>query len=97
MTEPTVTVFGGATAARCQARSKRSGQQCRKPALKGKRTCRIHGGASTGPITPQGRERCAEARTVHGREGREKRRQRAAKLHELRELEAVMLGLGMLG
>jgi len=97
MTESTVTVFGGATSARCQARSKRSGQQCRKAAMRGKRVCRTHGGASTGPRTPQGRERCAQALTVHGREGRWVRLQRAEKLRELRELEAVMVRLGMLG
>ena len=97
MTEPTVTVFGGATAARCQARSKRSGEQCAKAAMRGKSVCRTHGGLSTGPRTPQGRERCAAARTVHGREGRETRRQRAAKLRELRQIEAVMVGLGMFG
>lgn len=97
MTEPTVTVFGGATAARCQARSKRSSKQCAKAAMRGKRVCRIHGGASTGPRTPQGRDRCAQARTVHGREGRETRRHRAATLRELREIEAMMVGLGMLG
>ncbi|WP_363319798.1 HGGxSTG domain-containing protein [Roseovarius sp.] len=97
MLEDQITVFGGATAARCQARSKRSGQQCRKPAIKGKRVCRTHGGVSTGPRTPQGRQRCAEARMVHGREGRETRNQRAAKLRELRQIEAVMVRLGMVG
>ena len=97
MTEPTVTVFGGATALRCQARSKRSGAQCRKAAIKGKRVCRTHGGTSTGPRTLQGRERCANARTVHGREGRAARLVRAEKLRELRQIEAVMMELGMIG
>ncbi|MHA7852521.1 HGGxSTG domain-containing protein [Roseovarius sp.] len=96
MTEPTVTVFGGATAARCQARSKRSGQQCAKAAMRGKSVCRTHGGASTGPRTPQGRERCAAAKIVHGHERRQMRRRRSQKLRELRQLEAVMVGLGML-
>ena len=95
MNSATLTVFGRATAARCQARSKRSGQQCRKAAIKGKRVCRTHGGASTGPRTPQGRERCAEARTLHGREGREVRRVRAEKLRELRQIKAVMVRLAM--
>jgi hypothetical protein len=97
MFEDQITIFGGATAPRCQAQSKRSGQQCCKPAIRGKRVCRTHGGTSTGPRTPQGRERCAEARTVHGWEGRDTRRQRAAKLRDLREIEAVMVILGMMG
>ena len=33
----------------CQAKSKSSGGQCRRSAVKGKRVCRVHGGASTGP------------------------------------------------
>ena len=97
MNSATITVFGGATAPRCQARSKRSGEQCRKAAIKGKRVCRTHGGASTGPKTQEGRQRCAEARTVHGRERRAIRLARAEKLRELREIEAVMVGLGMFG
>jgi len=95
MTKPTVTVFGGGTAARCQACSKRSGEQCRKAAIKGKRVCRTHGGASTGPKTPEGRQRCAEAHLVHGRERRATRLIRAEKLRELRELEVFMMRLGM--
>lgn len=96
MLEPTVTVFGHAEAARCQARSKRSGRQCRKPALKGQAVCRIHGGRSTGPTTPEGRQRCAEARVIHRRERRQTRRVRAEKLRELRQLQGLMAELEML-
>jgi len=89
--------FGGRVAARrCQARSKRSGEQCRKPAMRGKAVCRTHGGASTGAKTQQGRERCAQAKTIHGWETREIRRKRAEKLKELRELEKAMVSLGMI-
>ena len=95
MTEIFITVFGS-VAARCQAKSKRSGVQCRKPAVRGKTVCRTHGGASTGPKTQQGRERCAQAKTVHGWETREIRRKRADKLRELRELEWAMLAFGMI-
>lgn len=95
MNSATLTVFGGAIAPRCQARAKRSGEQCRKPAIKGKRVCRTHGGVSTGPRTVEGRQRCAEARTVHGRERRGARLQRAEKLRELRRIKAMMVGLGM--
>ena len=95
VTESFTTSFG-AVAARCQAKSKRSGAQCCKPAMRGKAVCRTHGGASTGAKTQQGRERCAQAKTVHGWETREIRRRRADKLRELRELEGAMLALGML-
>jgi len=93
--EPFTTSFGAA-AARCQAKSKRSGAQCRKPAMRGKAVCRTHGGASTGPTTQQGRERCAQAKTIHGWETREIRRTRGQKLKELRELEGAMLAVGMI-
>lgn len=82
--------------ARCQARSKRSGEQCRKTACRGKSVCRTHGGTSTGPKTDAGKARCAEAKTVHGRERRTMRVLRAAKLKELRPLEGLMLGFGMI-
>nr|WP_305849377.1 HGGxSTG domain-containing protein [Nordella sp. HKS 07] len=35
---------------RCSART-RSGKQCQKPALKGKKRCQLHGGKSTGAPT----------------------------------------------
>jgi hypothetical protein len=86
--------FSATTARRCKARSKRSGEQCRKAAVLGKAVCLAHGGASTGPRTAAGRERCAEARTVHGWEGRKTREVRAEKLRELRELEHYIKGKG---
>jgi hypothetical protein len=39
----------------------RKGTPCRCKPLPGKRRCKFHGGASTGPKTPEGRERIAEA------------------------------------
>jgi len=89
------TSFGNA-APRCQAKSKRSGQQCSKPAMRGKAVCRTHGGASTEPKTLEGRKRCAEARTIHGREGRATRQRRAEKLKELLELERFMIDAGLI-
>jgi hypothetical protein len=94
--EPYTNAFGVAVP-RCKALSKRSGKQCRKAACRGKSVCRTHGGASTGPKTDAGKARCAEAKTVHGRERRTMRVLRATKLKELRQLEGVMIGLGMLG
>lgn len=46
---------------RCQAKAKRSGQQCKKPALRGRRVCQVHGGRSTGPRTQDGKARSAAA------------------------------------
>jgi hypothetical protein len=42
-------------APRCTARSKRSGQQCQGPAVRGKRVCRMHGG-SKGSGAPTGKQ-----------------------------------------
>lgn len=36
-------------AARCTARSKRSGQPCRAPAVRGHRVCRMHGAGGGAP------------------------------------------------
>jgi hypothetical protein len=66
--------------------SKRTRLQCKAPAVKGKSVCRIHGGRSNGPRTAEGRQRCAEAKTVHGNEtraNRAKRKQKALLLHEV--------------
>jgi hypothetical protein len=48
---------------RCTAKSKRSGEQCKKPALKTSRTqkCQLHGGRSRGPVTAEGKARSALA------------------------------------
>ena len=95
--EPHLTLLGGRIRApRCQALSKRSKMQCQKAALTGKRVCMFHGGKSTGPVTEQGRKRCADAKTIHGRETREKRRVRAEKLRELSELEGLLKLRGLL-
>jgi hypothetical protein len=43
-------------APRCGARSKRTGKPCRAAAMPNGR-CKVHGGKSTGPRTPEGLER----------------------------------------
>jgi len=50
--------------ARCGARTRR-GTSCRCPAMANGR-CRLHGGLSTGPKTPEGIERIRRAVTKHG-------------------------------
>jgi len=51
-------------APRCCAHTRTQGA-CRQPAMANGR-CRLHGGMSTGPRTPEGRERCRRARLTHG-------------------------------
>jgi hypothetical protein len=55
-------------APRCGART-RAGCPCRAPAIHGRARCRMHGGRSTGPRTPEGLARLRAARTLHGDHG----------------------------
>jgi hypothetical protein len=50
----------------CGART-RAGLACRRFGTKRNGRCRLHGGASTGPRTPEGRARIAARMTTHGR------------------------------
>ena len=94
--EPFILTLGGRIRCpRCQAQSKRTKQQCRSPAIRGKRCCRIHGGKSTGPRTQQGRNLCGAARTIHGRETRGIRAKRQQALAELKLLERMGKGAGV--
>src|SRR3954447_21713764 len=53
---------------RCGAKARtRGGLPCQAAPLKGKRRCRMHGGLSTGPRTPEGLGRSRRARWKHGR------------------------------
>jgi hypothetical protein len=95
--EQTVITLGGrVTCPRCQAKSKRTKQQCKAPAIKGKLVCKTHGGRSTGPKTEGGRQRCAEAKTIHGRETRETRSERSLDSARLAVLEAVGFSIGLM-
>ena len=51
-------------ASRCGAKT-RSGTPCKAPAMANGR-CRMHGGKSTGPRTPEGLERSRNANLKHG-------------------------------
>ena len=90
------TLGGQVTCQRCQAKSKRTKLQCAAPALKGKRVCKTHGGRSTGPITKVGKQRCAEVKTIHGRETREARTERSQASGRLAVLEAIGHELGFI-
>ena len=89
------TLGGRVTCTQCNALSKRTKQQCRNPAMKGKNTCLHHGGRSRGSITTAGRARQIAANTKHGRETRAIRKERSAKLAELYESEKEMRKMGM--
>jgi hypothetical protein len=88
---------GSATCRRCQAQSKRTGEQCGAAADPHSTTskCKWHGGRSTGPKTAQGRQRCAEAKTIHGNETRSKRAERSGKSAELHELVDLGNAIGL--
>ena len=90
-----LTLGGRIRCPRCQAKSKRTKQQCRSPAIRGKRVCRIHGGKSTGPRTQQGRNLCGTAKNRHGRETRAIRAKRRQALAELRVIERMGKGVGV--
>jgi hypothetical protein len=69
-------------APRCGAQT-RAGQPCQGPAMSNGR-CRMHGGLSTGPTSPEGLARIVAARTVHGGHGAEMRQFRTL-VREMRE------------
>lgn len=66
----------------CQAMSKRSRQLCKNWAMRGKSTCRFHGGKSTGPKTAVGKKRIQQAHYKHGGRSKEHRE----KMREIRDL-----------
>ena len=48
----------------------RRGTLCQNPAIGGRNRCKLHGGRSTGPRTPEGKARSIAAHTKHGRRSR---------------------------
>jgi hypothetical protein len=73
---------------RCGAKN-RAGLPCQRWPLAGRRRCRLHGGCSTGPKTPEGLARIIAARTIHGRrskEAQESQRQTRQFIREAKEL-----------
>ncbi len=82
---------------RCTAKSKRSGEQCRKPALKTSRTqkCQFHGGRSAGPKTEAGKARQKASVTKSGNYTKESSEARASSMRMLHGLEDAMYVLEM--
>jgi hypothetical protein len=54
---------------RCLAKT-RKGTPCQNPVVADRNRCRMHGGKSTGPRTPEGKARSLAAHTKHGRRSR---------------------------
>lgn len=82
-----------ASADRCGART-RVGASCKSAAMKNGR-CRMHGGASTGPRTPEGLARSKRATWKHGRfssEALSARRDARAAMRALRWLVCNAMG-----
>lgn len=96
--ETYITLAGGRIRClRCVARSVRSGLQCAKPAMKSSRTqkCSHHGGWATGPKTAEGRQRIAQAHTIHGESTKAARREHSKASANLSMLEDCLYLLGM--
>jgi hypothetical protein len=71
---------------RCGAKT-RQGGSCQQPAMPNGR-CRLHGGKSTGPRTPEGLERSRKANWKHGfysAEAKAERRETSAWMTQARE------------
>lgn len=73
---------------KCGAKTRRH-TSCRAPAMHNGR-CRMHGGASTGPRTPEGLERSRTARLKHGRYSAENRELRAMCRQNRRNFAALI-------
>ena len=94
--ESTLETAGGKiNCRRCQATSKRTKLQCRRPALKGKGACDFHGGRSTGPKTDAGKARQRAAVTTSSRYTKDAMANKARGVRVLAGLEDAMYELGM--
>ena len=91
-----ITAGGRIVCRQCSARSKRTKERCKAPAITGKAVCRAHGGKSTGPRTEEGRQRCAAAKTSHGHATREARAKMRQEMAILSALEGLAFALGMI-
>jgi hypothetical protein len=93
-----VTAGGKLVCTRCTAKSKRTGNQCGRPALKASKTkkCEFHGGrGNSGPKTPEGKARSIAAHTKTGDSSQSARDAHARASAKLLRLEDSMHVLGM--
>lgn len=89
------TAGGKIVCARCAAKSKRTGNQCGRPATKNKAVCNFHGSNSSGPRTPEGKARSAAAHTKTGEYTRQALDASSQSLSRIRQLEDAMYVLNM--
>ena len=87
---------------RCGART-RMGTECKKPALKGRNRCQLHGGKSCGATTKAGLERLTAAKTKHGRFTKGKRAEAKRRAEagrrvrgELKRIERQIVDAGLM-
>ena len=93
-----LTAGGRVVCARCTAKSKRTGQQCGRPALKASKNqkCEFHGGrGNSGPKTPKGKARAVAAHTKTGEFSNAAREAHARASARLLQLEDSMRLLEM--
>jgi hypothetical protein len=90
-----LTAGGKIACARCAAKSKRTGNQCGRPALKGKAVCQFHGGRSTGPKTEVGKARQRASVITSGNYTKESIEDRSRSALRLAWLEDAMYVLKM--
>ncbi len=93
-----ITAGGRLSCARCTAKSKRTGEQCGRPALRASKTqkCKFHGGrGNSGPKTPEGKARALAAHTKTGDCSKAARDADAGVSARLLRLEDAMHLLGM--
>lgn len=76
------------TAPRCGAKTRKA-TSCRGPAMKNGR-CRMHGGSSTGPKTPEGKKKISMAHWKTGRFSKKAIEQRSHFRKLLRDSHAVL-------
>ena len=74
---------------RCTGTSRRTGFQCAAPAERHSNKCRFHGSRATGPVTEEGRQRCAAAKDRGMGESRQARKKQQQQLRLIRTLKAV--------
>ncbi len=76
-------------ARRCGARRRLDGCACTQPAMPNGR-CRLHGGKSTGPRTPEGLENSRRANRKHGHYSAEAKAERAGARAEMLLLRSML-------
>ena len=91
------TAGGRITCLRCTAKSSRTKNQCKRPALKSSKTvvCQFHGGRGSGPKTVEGKARIAAAHTKHGEYSKASKVATSAGLAKLSQLEDVLYLMNM--